>query len=77
VVAGECEETWTDKMQCSEVSIRFVEGGCNVIEFLAEYRNQFVGRGEIVDLFAANTAVRKALNEGINCRKDTRLGGLF
>ena len=49
----------------------------NIIEFFAEYRNQFVGRGEIVDFFAANTVVRKALNEGINCRKDTRLGGLF
>ena len=74
-------------MQCSEVSNRFVEvvgirkirleNGCNVIEFFTGYRDQFVGRGEIVDYwtdtFAANTVVCKASNGGINSRKDTRV----
>jgi len=69
-------------MQCSEVSIGFVEGGRDQkdttrerSQLFADYRDQCVGRGEIVDYrtdtFAANTVVCKASNEGLNRRKDT------
>ena len=68
------------------MSIGFVEGGQNQKDttgerwqLFADYRDQCVGRGEIVDYqtdtFAANTVVCKASNGGINSRKDTR--GLF
>jgi len=73
-------------MQCSEVSIEFVEGGQDQkdtrerLQLFADYiRDQCVGRGEIVDYrtdtFAANTVICNVSNKGINCRKDTQ--GLF